>query len=214
MDGLVITGMAGLAGKLMYDIAGPAAKELGEMLKDGLRPYRARRQKELAEKTVRMLQAAEVNPAAVKPRLLLTIFDNAGIEDDEDLHTMWAAVPANAADCFEILPAFPEILRQLSGQDARYLHKFYLNFMVGTTSFAWTTQKYMALFYEANPGATLSHFQISVNNLERLGLVALEERMKKFLQLKTPLPDDQGGGLVITHIGRHFIEACEAPRKK
>jgi hypothetical protein len=41
MDGLVVAGIAGLAGKIAYDIAGPFAKELGEMLKDELRPFRA-----------------------------------------------------------------------------------------------------------------------------------------------------------------------------
>ena len=47
VEGLVVAGLADLAGKIAYDIAGPVAKELGEMLKDELHPYRAARQAKL-----------------------------------------------------------------------------------------------------------------------------------------------------------------------
>jgi hypothetical protein len=214
MDGLIITGMAGLAGKLVYDIAGPAAKELGEMLKDKLRPYRALQQRRLAEKTARMLQEAEIQPKTVHPKLLLTIFDCAGIEDDDDLHTMWAALLANAAvgsDERELSPAFPEVLRQLSSRDANVLKKL---FDVATK--------------EANPSGYLGTTAEVHNHFPELTDLQLFDGLENLIHHSlieadsvviavNPASGDPGDyerQYRISPFGQRFIHACEAPTKK
>lgn len=114
-------------GQIVYDLAGPAAKEIGKMLQDEVKPYRAARQLQLAEKTVRLIQDAEMTTRVVSPKILIPIFENGGLEDDEHLHDMWAALLANAADSSspEIPAAFPEILRQISSKEARFLDFLY-----------------------------------------------------------------------------------------
>ncbi len=53
--------------------------------------------------------------------------DYASLEEDEDLHTMWAALLTEAADPggIEIPPSFPDILRLLSPHDAGFLKAFH-----------------------------------------------------------------------------------------
>src|SRR5262245_61852607 len=124
--------LAKQAGQLFESIAGPVAKEIGEMIRDELRPYRAARQAKLAEKTARMVQEGQYVPRVVPPRLLVGIFENAGLEDDEDLHSMWAALLANAANpgaTFTIRVAFIEILRQLEPQEAKFLDGYVWNYV-------------------------------------------------------------------------------------
>ena len=111
-------------GQLINDVAGPAAKEIGEMIKDEIKPYRAARQMQLAEKTARKLQEAEIKPIAVAPKILLSVFENAGLEDDEEMHDRWATLLANAATPgfeFPISIVFVELLKQLSPKEAIFL---------------------------------------------------------------------------------------------
>src|SRR5262245_22419750 len=111
-----------LTGKFLQAVAGPAVKEIGEMLRDELRPYRAKRQKQLLEKTARMLQEAKAEVNQVPPKVFMKILDEGGLEDDETLHGLWATLLANSAAYPEaIIPAFVDILGQLSTNDALIL---------------------------------------------------------------------------------------------
>src|SRR5438105_1082005 len=119
MQELVIAGMAALAGKVAYDIAGPLAKEVGEMLKEEVQPHRAPRRVKLLEKTARMLRDAEAKAHAVPGRILFPVLKHA--EEDDDLHTKWAALLANAAatEGEESFPTvFTVILNELSPREA------------------------------------------------------------------------------------------------
>jgi len=124
MQELVIAGMAALAGKVAYDIAGPLAKELGEMLKEEVQPYRAPRRKRLLEKTAAMLRDGEIRAHAVPGRILFPILEYASHEDDDDLHSKWAALLAHAAsvDGAESYPTvFTAILSELSPREVLLL---------------------------------------------------------------------------------------------
>ena len=82
---------------LVKRIAGPLAEEIGESLALVVRPYRIRLAARMLQKTQRMLREIGVTPRAVPPRLFLPIMENASVQDDENLHTRWAALLANAA---------------------------------------------------------------------------------------------------------------------
>lgn len=48
------------------------------------------------------------------------------MQDDEDIHTRWAALLANAAASPELVhPSYIEVLRQLSPKDAELLDQFF-----------------------------------------------------------------------------------------
>src|SRR6266550_2229571 len=76
---------------------GPAADELAEMWKDQVRLYRYARQVKCVEKAEKMLREADLKPQVVPPKILFPLLEGVSLEDNEDLHTMWAALLTNAA---------------------------------------------------------------------------------------------------------------------
>jgi hypothetical protein len=76
---------------------GPAADELAEMWRDQVRLYRYERQLKCVEKAEKMAEEAGFTPQAVPPKILFPLLEGASFEENEDLHTMWAALLANAA---------------------------------------------------------------------------------------------------------------------
>ena len=113
---------------LIDKLAGPAAEEIGLTIRDSVRVWRAKRQLKLLQKVEHMLDEARISPRAVSLKVLLPLMDYASVEDDEDLHTAWAALLANAANpeaAMQITTVFPEILRQISKAEAVFLNAVY-----------------------------------------------------------------------------------------
>src|SRR5437016_1130922 len=102
---------------------GPAADELAEMWRDQVRLYRYERQLKCVEKAERMAQEAGFTPKAVPIKLLFPLLEGASLEEDEDVHTMWAALLANAASpTGGIRPGFIATLKQMSKDEAAILN--------------------------------------------------------------------------------------------
>jgi hypothetical protein len=126
--GKVVEKLADPVVDLIKKVAGPAAEEVGLTMRDSVHVYRAKRAYHLAEKFRRFTAERGIDPKAVSLKLLLPILDGASIEEDEDLHTMWANLLANAADPREkipVLPAFLPVLRELTPRDAQFLNVWY-----------------------------------------------------------------------------------------
>lgn len=106
-------------------ILGPAVDEFGEMWRDKVRFYRFKRQLECVKKAERFAQEAGFTPEAVPIKLLFPLLEGASLEGDEDLHTMWSALLANAAlphQTNEVRPGYIAILRQLAPDEAAVLN--------------------------------------------------------------------------------------------
>jgi hypothetical protein len=108
---------------IIKKVAGPAAEEIGLTIQDSVRVYRAKRQYRLLEKMREFIEEGGYEPKHVPLRFLLPAMDYASVEEDEDLHTAWAALLANAANpSIDRVPSsFVDVLRQLSPCDARLL---------------------------------------------------------------------------------------------
>jgi hypothetical protein len=106
---------------------GPAADELAEMWRDQVRLYRYERQLKCVEKAERMAQEAGFTPQAVPPKILFPPLEGASFEENEDLHTMWSALLANAAsrDHATVKPRFVAILKQMAPDEATILNWIY-----------------------------------------------------------------------------------------
>jgi hypothetical protein len=107
---------------------GPAADEVAEMLRDQVRLYRYGRQLTCVEKAVKMAEDAGFQPSPVPPKILFPLLEGASLEEDDNMHTMWAALLANATnpastDC--VRPSFIAVLKQLASDEARLLNWFY-----------------------------------------------------------------------------------------
>jgi Abortive infection alpha len=113
-------------GEMLRKIAGPLAEEIGESMGVVARHYRVKLAVKMYQKTDLMLIDAGITPHAVPPRLFLPIVENASVQDDEDLHTRWAALLANAVASPDLVhPSYIEVLRQLSPKDAKLLDELY-----------------------------------------------------------------------------------------
>jgi hypothetical protein len=109
---------------LIEKVAGPAADEIGLTLQDSIKVYRAKRQYRLLEKMNEFIREAGYEPDHIPLKILLPSLDYASVEDNEELHTAWAALLANACDPRQgkvVEPSFPIILRELSPRDAKFL---------------------------------------------------------------------------------------------
>ena len=129
----LMKGGAALAGALKFTdiiktMLGPAADELADLWKDQVRLYRFERQLKCVEKAERMAQEAGFTPQAVPPKILFPLLEGASFEEDENLHTMWSALLANASspeNAENVRPGFIAVLRQMAPDEASIVNWLY-----------------------------------------------------------------------------------------
>lgn len=113
-------------------ILGPAADEFGERWRDEVRLYRYKRELECLKKAQGFARKAGFTPKAVPVKLLFPLLEGASLEEDEDLHTMWSALLANAASpeyASQIRPGYIAVLRQLAPDEAALLNWIWSDFL-------------------------------------------------------------------------------------
>ena len=204
---------------IIKKVAGPAAEEIGLTLQDSIKVYRAKRQYRLFEKMRDFVKEAGYEPRHIPLKILLPSMDYASVEEDEDLHTAWATLLANAADpnVESVSPAFPEILRQMSPHEARLLSQA-SRYPLRWQGTSWETladrvvrhrydrenmfnqwvdagcsksgKHYITIAEGATELGPLyeddeRRFDLALENLIRLGVVAVEDR------LEIPVPDTE-----------------------
>lgn len=197
---------------------GPAADEVGEMLRDRVKLYRYERQIRLLEKFDRMAQEVGFTPEAVPPKILFPLLEGASFEDDEDLHTMWAALLANAAspeNAFHARPGFIAILKHMSPDEATILVEIdkvttqILEEPVQANSPSHLAQKLafrnatlmseirtaLRKVYGEDPPSEDQRFETCVRLLQNYGLVEVGADI-----------------LTISPLGRTFLEAVRPPQ--
>ncbi|HXJ42030.1 MAG TPA: Abi-alpha family protein [Bryobacteraceae bacterium] len=111
--------------ELVKKLAGPAAEEVGLSLQDSVKVWRAKRQYRLFEKMNGFIADAGFEPNPVSLKTLLPALDYASVEDDETMHTAWAALLANASDPRNSSghwPSFPAILKEITPREAKFLN--------------------------------------------------------------------------------------------
>src|SRR5580700_489102 len=102
---------------IVKKMLGPAADELAEMWRDQVRMYRYERQLKCVEKAEKMAEEAGFTPQAVPPKILFPLLEGASFEENEELHTMWAGLLADASfpeNADKVRPGFLASLRQMA----------------------------------------------------------------------------------------------------
>jgi hypothetical protein len=133
--GKVVEKLADPVVDLIKRVAGPAADEVGLTFRDTVHVYRAQRAYKLAAKFQRFTKERGIEPQTISLKLLLPILDGASVEDDDDLHTMWAHLLTNAVDPNSPVPvsvSFVNILKELGTVEVKYIDALYNN-TVGLT---------------------------------------------------------------------------------
>jgi hypothetical protein len=98
-------------------IAPPSTDLLGKRMAD--------RVERCFAKTAKMIEDAGVAPQPVEDKLVIEILRGASLEEDEDLHTMWAALLANAAlaeNAWRVRPTSIAVLKQMAHDEAALLN--------------------------------------------------------------------------------------------
>lgn len=124
-----VEGLTAPLPEFLRKLLGPAAKELGLTLKDEVRFFRFQRRQRLLARAQEMFEKAQKEPEPLPPKLIIPILENGSLEEDDELQDRWAALLVNSSPS-RVMPAAPEILRQLTALDVfllqlcfDYLHK-------------------------------------------------------------------------------------------
>jgi hypothetical protein len=205
--------------EIVRKLSGPAATEVGLMFGDTLRVWRLKRAVRYLQDVEQVASKAGLRLKPVAPRLLFPILDSASLEDDEDLHQRWIALLTNAARTDfdgEVLPSFPDILKQLTPPEAQFLDRAYDE----TTIYG---DRRRAEIRVNNPHLNVSDelataLGISGRILGSLPAVMIENLERLMLVTRTNVPlslDDKivhtmppANHLFVSELGKAFVRAC------
>jgi hypothetical protein len=194
-------------GDLIQRLCGPAVDQYGLAWADHVTVWRIGRLARLCEKVQANCEKAGISPQKVKYSLFKSITEAASIEEDDDLQDLWANLLSNAADPSgnEILPAFTEILKQISKGEALFLNAMFI-FMTNTNTND-----------DSSPRAAINTVQY--DNLRRLGLLSVEyERriptaaMLDGHALSIALGETPEERFLLSDLGAALVRACRAPK--
>jgi hypothetical protein len=226
---------------LITKLAGPAAEELGLTLQDSVKVFRFRRRLRLFQRINEICAEAGIDPQAVPLTTLLPAVEYASIEQEDSLQDRWAALLANAANPvldLEVLPSYPEKLKQLSQLDAKILDWMYdkiesakqandidfpgisfreihQTFSEGLPVNDYDIQKLKPLDVLNEVMRHKNYLTVHLDNLIGLRLIML--RPKDLMSLGDAMPvelvvaDDY---YELTPLGEGFVKACRAPKKR
>jgi hypothetical protein len=118
----------------------------------------------------------------VPPKLALPLLQNATMEDEDDLHTLWSALLAAAMDSGvdEVHRKYVSILADLTGPDAVVLRKIWAEWQTVDKKATWGSS---TVTYGPGVQGTDGHDEASVITLNRLGLIA-----PNYTEIKTYYP--------------------------
>jgi hypothetical protein len=194
-------------GDLIRRLCGPAFDQYGLAWADHVTVWRIGRLARLCEKVKANCEKAGISPQRVKYSLLKNITEAASIEEDDDLQDLWGNLLSNAADPFgnEILPAFTEILKQISKGEALFLNAVFI-FMTNRGT-------------EGDNSPEVYINSVQYDNLRRLGLLSIEYERRiptaatlDGHALSIALGETPEERVLLSDLGCAFVRACRAPK--
>jgi hypothetical protein len=213
--------------EIVRELSGPAATEVGLMLGDFVRVWRLKRAVKYLEDVKEVASKAGLLLKPVAPRLLFPILDSASLEDDNDLHQRWVALLTNAARTDfddEVLPSFPDILKQLTAQEVQFLDRAYDEVTAGeeTREIQHRIQVLSGFPFLEHPvrKTTLELIRpVMLDNLQRLMLLKRDNGIYTSLREDghtwfdpTRVTKEFENAVYITAFGRAFVRACRIPK--
>jgi hypothetical protein len=200
---------AELVKDLVERILGPAADVKGQELKEWLE-QRSKRAEDTVYAAAGLLHEAGIEPLAVPGRILWPILQHASLQDQPELQRKWASLLANAATPGfpEILPAYDDILRQLTPLHVRSLDWM---FSLGPLRDHQNTFKPVKMddalrTLEINSAS----YRLLATDLHRMRLIDAEQAVLVVNESRTS--HMYYGTVLLTPLGIAFITACSTPR--
>lgn len=237
ITGAVVIAGLGTVGKpaaeLVKDLVerflGPAVDAKGQALKEWLESRNERAANTLLGAS-EMLHVAGIAPQPVPGRILFPLLQSAALEENEALARQWAALLANAATpgFTHILPAYAEILRQLTPAQAQILLWMYQKGHQAQKQYAMPSSyypDYTRYDLEAAHSLSPADYALLITGMERLQLI---EPRRVFESSEEGWDGEEMFRAIIarwnsrvkydlisfTTLGLRFMEACTPPKKK
>lgn len=215
--GKAVGAAAETAKEFLGKLLGPAAEEAGLMLGDTLRLLRFKREVKILNEAKEFLRARGAEPTPVPLRILTPILEAGSLEENDSMATRWAALLATAADLTrkeEVLPSFPDILKQLSSLEARILEAVVdMVSQKGIPQREWPSRGAKGESLRSFLSADERSFEVALDNLFRLRLCAPPSVQLDFIDNKDHRFQLATKDLIcITQLGYSFVSACQAPK--
>lgn len=207
---------------IVQRLLGPAATEIGLSFADSARVWRFERAIRLFKRVKKMAAAAQIDVNPVAPNLIFPIIEAASLAND-DLQESWAALLTNAATTnfvTEVLPSFPDILRQLTPAEVRFLDKVEHELEHDEPrrreqlkgGMPWLHgEPFLNCPLRKDTLASVS--RIMLGNLQRLGLLS-PHRERDFDDEGTHNVFEPTNYLYLSQFGRAFVRACRPPESR
>jgi Abortive infection alpha len=115
---------------LIEKLFGGAVEQIGGAWEDRLAVRRQIRRIHLFKKLQTAVDDAGFEPQQIPDNIWIPALLEASLQDDETIQGKWANLLANAADPRQmnaVSPSFPEILKELTAREARFLDSLYEN---------------------------------------------------------------------------------------
>jgi hypothetical protein len=218
--GAAVVGAAIPFTAIVKRMLGPAADEVAEMWRDKVRLYRHERQIKCVEKAENMAKNAGFTPKVVPPKILFPLLEGASLEDNEGLHTMWAALLANAAspDTSEnVRPGFIAVLRQMAPDEAGLLN--WISTRITRTAHVCLPLHDLYSDLGFKSGEDDAHLlRVCLGGLEAVGIftsMTIVDFEQYSFTFETGGPNfSSGQPWQLTRRGVEFVRACRPPEPK
>ena len=217
----------GAARAALQAFFGPAV-ELTAWGADAVRWLRFKTQVKILQRATQLLADVGLAPDYVPAKTLVPLLELASLEDpeDEEMHTRWAALLANAsagdAANGEVLPSFPQILSELTSIEATMLERLArdddrghqgidLNYFGDEFGFPTPMM--------GDPPRD-PIFNVYIDNLERLQLCIVDRPDTRVAELEKQLGVRPRGivwpypRIRLSDLGTAFVAACTPPGDK
>jgi len=194
-------------------------EEASGIIGDRLRLYRWERQVAYVDKVNELLESKGITDSRpVTPKFALPILENASLEDDDFIQSIWAKLMVSAMDTdneVEIRYAFIEIIKTLTPLDARILDKLF-NLLAANPDTDWNNVQAYSIKKEDLCGLLNidgRDYEVSVFNLfrsqclapaviENIGIIANGEHPTSYKGSKA---------VTMTPLGVDFVKICLQP---
>ena len=150
-------------------------------------------------------------------KTLVPILDAGSLEEDESMINKWAALLATAADPgsrIDVLPSFPEVLKELSPKEALALDTIYDDVItIPIPREEWPSRGAKGDFLKQTLGLSNEKFEVAIDNLYRLKVCSPPSvPLSSIIKFDT-MPDrrfqlQMKAIVCLTEFGYAFVSAC------
>lgn len=204
------------AGSFFVKVFKSPIDEISNIIHDKLRFIRWKRLIEISDEVNEILNKRGVTKTrTLAPKFVIPLIEDATLEEDDELKTLWSRLLANALDPGfkdEVKYSFIEMLKNITSKEALWLHKMYLGLEEGgylsdiSRLSDWHVDKEQMIKIM---NITPEEYSVSAHNLMRQQLIAPAVISGGVSIGENKLSSYKGIDVIyLTPLGARFVEAC------